>query len=283
MKPVYPDQKAPGCGAGAELAVLSRPVLVLVAVLLGLLCGCAAAKPAARTRAFDFQRDTFSYPNELVWVYGFDTNGQWTSHAKDPKPDYTLHCFVLARSAAQFFKAARFDPQQPIPDDKTCRQLVRRVVAANPRKTVPEDRRIVIPGYADLRSFSAARGDLLKQECGAAIESYFQRGHWRMVFPFTHHHQETTARELMESVRRDGLAVVHLVRFPSLAINHGIVLFATRESAERIEFSAYDPNDPTEPTGLTFDRATRDFLFPRNHYFPGGPLQVYQVYHRWNY
>jgi len=29
-------------------------------------------------RGFEFQRDTFAFPNELVWVYEYDANGKWT-------------------------------------------------------------------------------------------------------------------------------------------------------------------------------------------------------------
>ncbi|MBC8096052.1 MAG: hypothetical protein H7Y43_09585, partial [Akkermansiaceae bacterium] len=43
--------------------------LLLLALLLA---GCAARKPFVGARPFDFQRDTFSYANLLVWDYHFD-------------------------------------------------------------------------------------------------------------------------------------------------------------------------------------------------------------------
>jgi hypothetical protein len=34
---------------------------------------------------------------------------------------------------------------------------------------------------------------------------------------------------------------------------------------------------------LTFDRATRTFSFPFNDYWPGGRLDVYEIYRSWKY
>src|SRR5512133_1207623 len=111
----------------------------LYVAMLALAVGCAGPKPAhidARVshRRFDFSRDTFHFANELVWQYSYDDQGHWGGHRREPKPDYTLHCFVLARSAAQFFREAEFDPGSSIADEDTYRKLVREVVARNPRK-----------------------------------------------------------------------------------------------------------------------------------------------------
>lgn len=274
----------------------SRGWLVLCLVP-ALLCGCAGTHPrsldppagsfaslqARSPASFDFSRDTFAFANELVWSYSFDAKGRWTAHAREPKPDYSLHCFVLARSAEQFFKFARFDPQQPVAENAAYRKLIRKIVSINPRKHLRESERIVVPGYADLREFSAAHEKLLKEECGSAVQSYIQRGNWRMVLPFSRREQEKMAKQLLTSVHRDGTAVVHVLRFPSLSINHALLLFAAQETNEEIEFSAYDPNDPAQPVALAFQRNDRTFILPVTHYYPGGRVDVYQVYHRWNY
>lgn len=264
-----------------------QPFLLLF--LLGLLSlavgGCASAPRTAVQRPFDFNKDTFAYPNELLWEYGYDTNGHWTGHAPEKKKEhqYALHCFVVARSAAQFYKFARFEPELPATDEEAYRKLVKKVVGTYPSHSLPEEKKIVIPGYADLRSFSATHEELLKAECGSAMQSYFQRGHWRMILPFTHSQQEHSAERLVEALRQDGIAVVHLLTFPSLQINHAILLFGAATGDGKIRYDAYDPNDPSRPTVLTFDQRERHFVYPANKYFPGGPLKVYQVYHRWNY
>ncbi len=253
-------------------------------LLVTLLCGCASgARTHGAPRAFDFQTDTFAYPNQLVWEYSGATNGQCRTHHREPKPSYALHCFVLARSAVQFYQHARFEPQAQAPDQGTYRRLVRRVVSSSPRKAATDSERIVIPGYADLRQFSAARESLLKAECGSSWQSYFQRGNWRMVFPFSRRHQQRLAQRLLDGTREGKPLIVHLVRFPQLSINHAVVVFDARESAQGITFSIYDPNLPDAPARLEYDRASRRFLLPANSYFAGGRVDVYEIYHRWNY
>ena len=264
----------------------SLPIATLLSLLLALvLCGCAGARhPSTFTRPFTFGQDTFAYANELVWEYHFDdATGQVTHSRPLTPPHYTHHCFVVARAARQFFQHARFDPTRPTADDAACRKLIRRVVALSPRRELPEGGKIVIPGYANLFAFSQAREKLLQEECGGAWQSYFQRGHWRMILPMTRGHQEKMARQLTDSLRRNRPPVVHLVRFPSLDINHAVLLFDARETEREIRFAAYDPNRPAQPVELTYDRAARAFSFPRNFYFAGGRVNVYEIYHALNY
>jgi hypothetical protein len=253
--------------------------------ILAGLCGCAAHRPEPSTRAhqFDFQRDTFSYPNELVWTYGYDAEGKWVSQRREPKPAYAQHCFILARSAQQFFMNARFDPEQPRVDDAAYRQLIRRVMAASPRHPLPADKQVIIPGYPGLRAFSQAHENLLKEECGGSWRCYVQRGNWRMILPFSRHQQAHVAEQLATSLETNGAAIVHAVRFPQLTINHALLIFGATETETGIQFAAYDPNDPQTPTAITFDRSTRSFFLPCNSYFPGGQVNVYQVYHQWDY
>src|SRR5262245_44685462 len=133
-------------------------------VLTGLLlAGCATSPPyASGSRHFSFEQDTFAYANELVWEYHFDDDGKWTHRSREPKPDYTHHCFVVARSAKQFFGNARFDPALPKADSATSRTLIRKVLSRSPRKALPDEKKIVIPGYANLRAFSQEQEALLK-------------------------------------------------------------------------------------------------------------------------
>lgn len=257
---------------------------VIVAALIFLLAAGCASSPRSFSRPFTFRADTFAYANELVWEYEFDDATGKTSHRKRvPEPEYTHHCFVVARAAKQFFQNARFDPSLPQADDETYRKLVRRVVSVAPRKVLPEDRKVVVPGYANLFDFSRDRARVLQDECGGAWRSYFQKGHWRMIFPLTRAHQERMSRQLLDSLRRNRPAVIHVVRFPSLAINHSLVVFDAEESAQQIVFRVYDPNDPAKPSPLTYNRVTRRFELPRNGYFTGGRVDIYEIYHAWNY
>jgi hypothetical protein len=255
---------------------------VLLLLLLG--CGCAIHRSdLASTRAFNFNQDTFAYANELVWEYRFDENGRWVHQRRTPEPQYTHHCFVVVRAARQFFQNARFDPALPRADDDTYRELIREVVGKDPARCTPDEDRIVIPGYPHLRAFSEAQPKLLQEECGGAWRSYFQRGHWRIVFPFTRAHQARTAEHLIDDVRLKRPPILHLVRFPQLTINHAVLLFDARERPDRIDFLVYDPNKPDEPKVLAFDRETRAFHFATNDYWPGGALNVYEIYRNWIY
>src|SRR5258708_6038989 len=134
------------------------------------LCGCASTRPANTGRHFEFGKDTFSYANELVWEYHYDANGKWVTNRREPRPIYSQHCFVVARSALQFFENARFDAAQPEADDVAYRHLVKRVISTDPRHPLPDDCKIVVPGYSDLRTFSQAREHLLKARCGGVWE-----------------------------------------------------------------------------------------------------------------
>jgi hypothetical protein len=248
------------------------------------LAGCATSPPSTPgSRHFIFEQDTFAYANELVWEYRFDAHGKWTHRRREPKPDYTHHCFVVARSAKQFFQNARFDPALPKADPATYRRRIHEVVTASTRQRLAEGKKIVIPGYANLRAFSEGQGGLLKAQCGGAWQSYFQRGHWRMIWPFSRNQQRQTAEDLLGAIQNNAPPVVHLVRFPSLTINHAVVLFDGQETAERIEFAVYDPKSAEQPTTLTYDRARRSFSFPTNDYFPGGRVDVYEIYRSWCY
>ena len=266
------------------LNLLSAPASLLLALWLTGCASCPGPKAGVLPRRqFDFQRDTFAFANELVWEYGYDDQGHWVSHPRQPPPSYSHHCFVVARSACQFFAHARFDPSLPQTNAATYRALIDRVIARSPDCELPADQRIVIPGYADLRSFSAAHPEWLERECGGAWHSYVQRGHWRMIMPFNRGHQARMAAQLLKEVSAERPAVVHVVRFPQLTINHAVVLYAAKETPDAIQFATYDPNKPDHPAQLTYDRATRTFTFPANDYFQGGRVDVYQVYHGWWY
>jgi hypothetical protein len=236
----------------------------------------------ALRRRFEFERDTFAFPNELVWEYHFDAaTGATTAARRVPAPDYVHRCFVLIRAARQFLYHARFAPTAARAGDDTYARLVRAVLARSPRRPSGVDDRVVIPGFAGLRELSLARPELLKRTCGGAWRSYVLRSHWRVVVPVSRYHQDRTARGLLEAVRYDGAPIVHLLRFPSLAINHGMVIFDGARTDEGAEFQAYDPNDPERPARLLYDRRRRTFSLPANRYWRGGDLNVFEIFQRW--
>jgi hypothetical protein len=230
-------------------------------------------------RTFLFERDTFTFANDLVWQYRFDPEtGAMIHSLSDAPSDYTHRCFVMVRAARQFFYHALFDKTLPPAEPPVYRLLIREVVSRNPRIPCPAKEKITIPGYDCLRSFSRAHAPLLKAECGQAWECYFLRSHWRMVFPVSRAHQEKMARQLVDSMRIRAMPIVHLFLFPRIRINHGVVLFGLTESKSALLFDVYDPNIPDSPATLAFDRSARTFSFPKNFYWGGGPLNLYEIY-----
>jgi hypothetical protein len=235
----------------------------------------------AASRPFVFGSDSIAFRNELKWEYGFDPNGRWSGHKRNPPAEYALHCFVLARTAAQFYQFAEFHPELPKTNSNGYQALIRQISKRNLRGC--RTGTVAIPGYTNLYQFSAEQAKVIKAGAGSARQSYFQRGNWRMVFPFTRGNQERTAARLAAAIQKQGEAVVHVVRFPKLDLNHAVLLHAVQERPDTVVFSFYDPNAPEEPRALIFDRKKRQFIFPRTNYFRGGPVNLYRIYSSWCY
>jgi hypothetical protein len=233
-------------------------------------------------RRFEFMRDSFAFANQLVWEYQLDAaTGKRIFGPRNPKPDYAHRCFALARVARQFFYHARFEVDQAGVSDDVYRRQISNVLARNPRMPCRREEQIFIPGFAGLREFSRAQEKLLKAACGGAWRSYFLRSHWRMITPFSRAHQARTAASLVAALKQNHPPILHLVKFPSLTINHCIVLFGLIETENGWEFESYDPNNSEEPERLTFDRGTQTFFLPPNACWPGGALNVSHICRSW--
>jgi hypothetical protein len=251
-------------------------------VVLFLAVGCATRNPQHRCAEvpFQFGANTFAYANDTVWEYSFNEEGKWKGEKKSPRPEYSLHCVPVSRAARQFFEHARFAPDLPKATQIEYTRLARRVARTNPGAPTPD---IIIPGYANLHEFSAAEPKLLQDACGGAWQSYFQRGNWRMVFPFSRKHQRNTSHQLLGELRRNCPPILHVVRFPQLSINHTVLLYDHLETHDGVIFVAYDPNDPLHPIGINFDAKAGWFIFPQTKYFPGGRVNAYQTHTGWMY
>ena len=115
------------------------------------------------------------------------------------------------------------------------------------------------------------------------VAELFQRGHWRIVFPYSRFTTGANGESLLDHLKTRDPVVVHIVRFPQLTINHAVVFYDATEKGDDIDFKIYDPNDPAEPRHVTYKKSERTFFFAANDYFPGGRIDAYEVYHRWNY
>ena len=117
---------------------------------LGAFAAVAFARPGVAASQFRFDRDTFAFANQTVFEY-HQGHASLRKSSATKKDAYNRHCFVMSRTAAQFKKFARFEPRSTPLDDATLAARVR-AVTRQPAwaKPLPENQRIVFPGYKDL-------------------------------------------------------------------------------------------------------------------------------------
>ena len=232
---------------------------------------------------FRFDRDTLSFQNATVLKY---KDGVPFLRAKstsdDPANKYTRRCFVMTRTAMQFRKFARFDPRGAPLDDKALaariRSVTRRQAWAAP---LPENQRIVFPGYASLREMSKARTQVFQENIGSGFITYFRPGNGRMFFEYSRKYQQRTHASLDAALSHGDLFVGYLSTYPKLSINHAVLVYVRNKSlpGDQLEhYLAYDPNHAEAPRELTWSPRERAFAYEKDIDFIGGFVRVYQSY-----
>ena len=150
----------------------------------------------------------------------------------------------MSRAAEQFRNFARFDPSLPPPDDDTLARLVRRVTGRGAwRSPLPPEKRVVIPGYADLRSLSEARALIVQENIGLGWTAYIRVGNWRMFPAFLNGptQQRHTQERLEGCIARNDLFIGYLTTYPSLSVNHAIVIYGRRPATAADTSARSDP------------------------------------------
>src|SRR5438046_2080081 len=148
-------------------------------------CGCFAAilfaaslTGAGDASRFNFNRDTLSFANWTVFTY---ENGHVVSHKNQFGHHYSRRCFVMTRTVEQFCKFARFEPKAPRVDDRELKKRIRDVTRRQPwHDPLPAEKRVVIPGYRDLRELSQNKTELMQQNIGLGWVVYLRPGNVRM-------------------------------------------------------------------------------------------------------
>jgi hypothetical protein len=244
------------------------------------------AVPTARSATgsnFRFDRDAFAFANETVFEYrdGLAHLRKPAAARKQQRP-YTSRCFVMSRAAMQFRKFARFDPHRAPLDDRALAERIRAITGRPAwREALPADRRIVVPGYPNLRVLSKTRGRVLQDNIGIGWTTYVRFGSIRMLYEYSREYQEQTHTNLDATLARGELFVAHLSTFPNLNINHAVLVYARKPTSKRASierYVVYDPNHPEAPRELTWSPARRAFAYQKDWDFVGGFVRVYQVY-----
>src|SRR5947208_13747342 len=193
---------------------------------LGIFIAVALVARSAAGSGFRFDRDTLAFQNATVLKY---KNGvpflRARSTSNDPASKYSRCCFCMTRTVMQFRKFARFDPPGIPLDDN---QLGARIRAVSRhfawQEPLPENERIVFPGYANLRQMSKARAEVFKENIGSGFITYFRPSNTRMFFQHRRKYQDRTHATLGDSFSRCVLFVGDLSAYPKLTINHLLVV-----------------------------------------------------------
>ena len=149
---------------------------------LGIFAAATAAHGWDATSAFRFDRDTFAFANQTVFEY-HEGHASLRKSSATKRDAYNRHCFVMSRTALQFQKFARFDPRSAVLDDTALAARVRALTRQEAwMEPLPENQRIVFPGYTDLKEMSKARRELVQLSIGHGWPSYFRISNARMLF-----------------------------------------------------------------------------------------------------
>ena len=252
-----------------------------VLALLGLVVAAQSPKAHAAANKFSYARDTFAFANVTVFKY-YRGIAFLRSPSEEDRKLYTRRCFVMTRTAVQFYKFARFDPNGRPLDDRELARRIRAVTRRAPwHAALPENERIVFPGYANLHEMSETRTKLLQQNIGIGWPTYIRIGNFRMLFQHDPRYQEKTHANLNAALDRGDLFIAYLSTFPSLAINHSILIYThkpARPGTDTEDYLAYDPNHPDGPRELQWSAKHRAFAYQKDSDFIGGFVRVYQVY-----
>lgn len=263
---------------GLYVKIQSVPKLIyLILFLLLPATGCTQTRASftnsPHSPGFSFYRDTFAFENELLWDYQVSSNGTLRIQKRSPRPSYFNRCFPLIQSARKFHYHARFDSIGQRSTNSAV-EAVGEILDRDSKERSPEPVRI--SGHSGLRSFSTEHQKLLKANCGTLVQSYIQRGNWRVVFPFTRSGQHKEAQRYVNNLVNDQLPIVHIADLPRL--NHALLIYHSVTEGNTTFFHCYDPNDNAKPGLLLYHHPSRTFFLPRTPYYPGGPVNVYEVY-----
>lgn len=248
------------------------------------LCAFAAvifARAGDTTSEFRFDRDTFAFANQTVFEY-HEGHASLRKSSATKRDAYNRHCFVMSRTAVQFKKFARFEPRSAPLDDASLAARVRDVTRQPTwTKPLPENQRIVFPGYKDLKEMSKARRELVQLSIGHGWPSYFRISNARMMFQDGTDYQERTHRQLNAALARGELFVAFLTTYPRFSINHSVLIYKLNSSSPNPgidRYLVYDPNHPESPRELTWSARDCAFSYEKDWDFIGGLVRVYQVY-----
>jgi hypothetical protein len=253
------------------------PVGLLIFLLLPLATRAYVPPAVPAPKPFQYPDDTFDFKNETVWNYAGGTVQPETD--KNHVREYTRRCFVLSRASVQFWKFARFDPKAPpLPAD----ELARRIRAVCERSVwlpaLSSRDRVVIPGYANLREASAKMRYVFQANIGRGWPFYFRAGNIVISSWVTRALEDRINGEIFHDLQMNTPTIVWVYRFPSLKMNHVVVVYAGTRDASGYHYLVYDTNYRDAYKHFDYDPKTRTFTYEPVYFFKGGPVTVRALY-----
>jgi hypothetical protein len=250
-------------------------IAVVALALVAAACAHAPVRPvtrppAASVPAFNFADDTFAFANMI--------------RARHPHSEglYANYCFVLARGMRQFHQFARFDAAAPRVDAEEYTRRVRAVASHAPwERPLPPAERVVIPGFANLRAFSAAEEAAVKDGLGGRFWTFVHWTNWRTTMPVPDGHQAAVLDEVLDELAAGRLVQLLVTNWPKVELNHTIVAYGYRVADDGVELSVWDPNDPAAPGVVRFDERRERFIATRVYDTGVGPIRVFRMYYSW--
>jgi hypothetical protein len=260
-------------------AEFKRIAGVCLSLLLGSVALRAYEPPATPApRPFRYDTDSFAFANETVWNY-VDGSVQAGPGSTARKRDYTRRCFVVTRAAVQFWKFARFDPHAAPLSPSQLADRIREVTARSIwLSPLSPDQRIVFPGSTSLRELSAANPSLFQANIGLGWPVYFRAGNAPIAVPLSPATEAALNDEVSHDLGMNYPTIVWLYRFPSLAINHVVVVISGHKDGAHYHYLVYDPNYTDGPKKLEYNATTQTFSYQPTFYFKGGDVDARAIY-----
>jgi hypothetical protein len=84
--------------------------------------------------------------------------------------------------------------------------------------------------------------------------------------------------EIYHDLQMNTPSILWVYRFPSLKMNHVVVVYSGTHDDSGYHYHVYDPNYRDRFSHLDYDPKTRTFSFQKVYFFKGGPVTVRSIY-----
>jgi hypothetical protein len=120
--------------------------------------------------------------------------------------------------------------------------------------------RVVLPGFESLHELTREAEAAVKAGLPRRLWTLLHWTNWRMIVPRPRAQQERVAAEIVAELQAGRPVQLLITDFPRIRLNHSVLVFDFRASdPDAVDFSVYDPNDPTVPGVIRFDRLDRRY------------------------